>query len=367
MLSQKFKGILISLALLSGSTYAHEIHHLDATMQLEHEGFLIWYAKKQHWDEEIGLEINLNIVHTSGIDILNKKREMPEQWDVAGVGAVPVVVGSDNMPIEIIGIANDEAQTTDVLVRKNSDILKDKGWNEDYPNIYGDPDSIEGKTFFVREQTSSLYTLTDYLDVFDLTLSDVKYIDSTASGAVARLDKGEGEGAVIWSPNNYDPLNKGYKVAATAHDVGTFLPVVFVSDLNYAETHPRRLGKFLAMYDRVSKYAKKHTEELAVEYQAFLKKYLHHDVPVDFCIKDLKNHPTFTLEEQIGMFKKEGHTLSKMEKFSKKVIAKEIALSISKKHPVNYNSKTFERVPTDKYLIIAKEYVNNNYQKLPNE
>ncbi len=361
-----FKGIFFSVALIAGSVAnAHEVHHLNATMMLEHEGFMVWYAVKEGWDKEIGLEIDLSIVHTSGIDVIDKKRQEPKAWDVAGVGAIPAIAGSENLPIEIIGIANDEAEATDVVVPKDSEILKTKGWNEDFPEVYGDPESIKGKKFYTKRLTSSSYTFSNWLDIFDLNEQDVTTVNTTAYDAVARMTKNDGAGAVIWSPNNFMPLDSGFKIAASAKQIGLFLPIAFVSDLDYAESHPRRLGKFLALYERVAKEQQKNPEKMAKEYQAFIKQFLHQDIPLEVCLLDLKKHPTYTVDEQIKMFDRSRHSASPMMLLEKKIIAKLIWLSINKKHPVNYNSKTFVRVPTDKYLRIAKEYVDNNYQQLP--
>ena len=94
------------------------LDHVKITMLMEHEGFLVWYAKQQGWDRDLGINLELSIVNSSGLDILNEKRKHRDQWDVTCIGAVPAIVASEDIPIKIFGIANDESYATDIMVQK---------------------------------------------------------------------------------------------------------------------------------------------------------------------------------------------------------------------------------------------------------
>ena len=61
----------------------------------------------------------------------------------------PVTIGdSDNLNVgdSVIAIGNDESMTNSVLVRPDSPIAKVKGYNKDFPEVLGSPDTVKGKT-----------------------------------------------------------------------------------------------------------------------------------------------------------------------------------------------------------------------------
>ena len=47
----------------------------------------------------------------------------------------------------VIANADEEFLINRVLVRPDSPIAKVKGWNKDYPEVLGSPETVKGKTF----------------------------------------------------------------------------------------------------------------------------------------------------------------------------------------------------------------------------
>ena len=113
----------------------------------------IMYAKEKGWDKEAGLDIEMKLFN-SGPDILNA---LPAgEWRFAAVGALPAMLGNLRYGTSIIAQANNEAALcTSVVVRADSPIAKVKGWNKDYPEVYGSPETVRGKTFLATTLTSS--------------------------------------------------------------------------------------------------------------------------------------------------------------------------------------------------------------------
>ena len=54
----------------------------------------------------------------------------------------------------LIGIANDESWVNAVTVRPDNPALKVKGWNPEYPNLLGSPETVKGKTFLYTQSSS---------------------------------------------------------------------------------------------------------------------------------------------------------------------------------------------------------------------
>ena len=131
----------------------------------EHEAFLVWYAKEKGWDKEEGLDIEM-LLFSSGMAQLNA---LPAgEWVLAGTGAVPGMMGALRYGTYTIDVNNDESYTNALLLRPDSPILKTKGYNKDYPEVYGHPDDVRGKTFLITTMSSPHFTLSHWLRVLGL-------------------------------------------------------------------------------------------------------------------------------------------------------------------------------------------------------
>ncbi len=346
------------------SEYTEDFEHVKVTMLLEHEGFLIWYAKLQGWDRELGLDIDLTILNSSGTDILEAKRNDPEAWNITAIGAVPAFISSQDVPIKIVGIANDESYATDIMVQNSSDILKTRGWSKEYPNVYGDPDSIRGKNFYLRKGTSSDYTLANWLNVFGLTEYDVNIIDTKTPDIISKVNSKDADGVVLWSPENYEALKNGYQIVSNSAHVAAFVPVVFVSDYDYAEKNPEVLSKFLALYERAARLQIEDVFKLILSYKEFLRVYTGKVYYEDFCIYDLKAHPVFTLEEQISMFTSTDQYKSAMDLLEANIAKRFEKLYSKTMNPFSFFGKSFKRETTSDYLNSALEYKKNKYMNI---
>ena len=67
------------------------------------------------------------------------------EWDVGAIGTVPMMMASIRYGALMIGISNDESETNDLWVRPDSPLLKTKGANPNFPNLYGTAADWKGK------------------------------------------------------------------------------------------------------------------------------------------------------------------------------------------------------------------------------
>lgn len=105
------------------------------------------------------------------MDILNA---LPSgSWVFAGMGGVPAMMGNLRYGTSVIAIGNDESMTNSVLVRPDSPIAKVKGYNKDFPEVLGSPDTVKGKTFLTTTVSSAHYGLSSWLKVLGLTDKDI--------------------------------------------------------------------------------------------------------------------------------------------------------------------------------------------------
>ena len=200
---------------LAGMAFAEKLTKVPTAWMDEHETFLIWYAKEKGWDKEAGLDIDIQYFG-SGMDILNA---LPSgSWVFAGMGGVPAMMGNLRYGTSVIAIGNDESMTNSVLVRPDSPIAKVKGYNKDFPEVLGSPDTVKGKTFLTTTVSSAHYGLSSWLKVLGLTDKDITIKNMDQASALAAFEYGIGDIVTLWAPLTYVGEKRGWKVASTPHD-----------------------------------------------------------------------------------------------------------------------------------------------------
>ncbi len=266
----------------------------------EHETFLVWYAKEKGWDKEEGIDLEL-LYFDSGMAQLNA---LPAgEWVVCGTGAVPAMMGNLRYDTYVIAIGNDESYTNGVLVRPNSPILKTKGYNKDYPEVYGHPDDVRGKTILATTVSSAHFALSHWLRVLGLTDADVVIKNMDQAQALAAYTTGIGDAVALWAPHMYIGEQKKWTIAATPNACKVGLPIALIADKKFADANPELITKFLRVYLRaVNMLQKEPLESFVPEYRRFFLEWAGKSYSEEMALKDLQTHPVFNLEQQLAMF-----------------------------------------------------------------
>lgn len=123
------------------------------------------------------------------------------------------MMGNLRYGTSVIAIGNDESMTNSVLVRPDSPIAKVKGYNKDFPEVLGSPDTVKGKTFLTTTVSSAHYGLSSWLKVLGLTDKDITIKNMDQAQALAAFDNGIGDGVALWAPHMYAGQEKGWKIA----------------------------------------------------------------------------------------------------------------------------------------------------------
>jgi NitT/TauT family transport system substrate-binding protein/sulfonate transport system substrate-binding protein len=284
------------LICFAGLALAADVVKLKTAWMDEHETFLMWYAKEKGWDKEEGLDIDLGYFD-SGMAILTA---LPAgEWAVAGVGAVPAMMGNLRYDTYTVLIGNDESLTNAVLVRPDSPILKTKGYNKDFPDVYGDPKDVKGKEFLCTTVSSAHFALSHWLNVLGLKDSDVVIKNMDQPQALAAFSTGIGDGVALWAPHMYKGEEQGWKVTGTPKTCKQGLPIDIIADKKFADQHPELVAKFIRIYLRaVNMLQKEPLESIVPEYRRFFLEWAGKDYSAEMSLKDLQTHPVFNYEEQ---------------------------------------------------------------------
>jgi len=224
-----------------------------------------------------------------------------KQWVLGATGGVPMMLAALRQKAYLLGIGDDDSMANAVMVRPDSPILKTKGFNPKFPELYGTPDDVKGKTILVTTISSGHYAMSLWLKSMGLTDKDVVVKNMDPAQALAAFEKGIGDAVVLWAPLMYTGLKKGWKVAGDVKKAGGFVPIVLIGDKEFCDKNPETVAKFLKVFLRGVDLQRKEGAKLVPEYTRFLK-WAGMNMSEEEAKMDLEMHPVFTLEEQLKMF-----------------------------------------------------------------
>jgi len=293
-------AMLLVVALVAGNALAAEPYKMKTAWMDEHETFLVWYAKEKGWDKEEGLDIEIGYFD-SGMAILTA---LPAgEWVLAGLGSVPAMMGNLRYDTYTVLIGNDESITNSVMVRADSPILKTKGYNKEFPDIYGDPKDIKGKEILCTTVSSAHFALSHWLRALGLKDSDVVIKNMDQAQALAAFSTGIGDAVALWAPHMYVGQAKGWQIVGTPKACKQGLPIDIIADKKFADNNPELVAKFLRIYLRaVNMLQKEPLEKLVPEYRRFFLEWAGKEYSEEMALIDLQTHPVFNYEEQVALF-----------------------------------------------------------------
>ncbi|MEW6262182.1 MAG: ABC transporter substrate-binding protein [Thermodesulfobacteriota bacterium] len=282
---------------------AEDAIKLKVSHQPEFESFLTWQAIKDGTGKKYNLDMEM-VYFDSGM--LQVEALPAKQWDVGALGAVPMVMAALRYGSYMIGMTHDDAFNVFIMARPNSDVLKVKGANRDYPNMYGTAESVRGKTILATTVSAGHYVLSTWLKRLGLKDSDVKIMNMEQGQAVAAFESGKGDIVALWAPFTMSGLSKGWKKVANGEDCGATVPLVIITSKEYGDKYPDRVAKYLKMYFAQVDRQIKEKQSQAKEYQRFLKEWAGIELNDQMISMDIDLHPMYTLERNLKVFDASG-------------------------------------------------------------
>jgi sulfonate transport system substrate-binding protein len=272
---------------------------LRISHQPEFETFPTWLAMQEGLDKKAGMELKL-VYFDSGMPQIEA---LPaKQWEIGATGGVPMMMAALRYGAYMIGMTHDDGYNNMVLVRADSPILKVKGANPKYPEVYGSADLIKGKTVLTTTVSSGHYALSSWLKVFGLKDADVKIQNLEQGQAVAAFDSGKGDIVSLWAPFSMTGLSKGWKMAANGPQCGANIPLVWIVGKEYGDKNAPQVARFLKLYFQMIDRQKKETVQQAPQYQKFLKEWAGMDMTMEFVKMDIDLHPMYDLKQNLEIF-----------------------------------------------------------------
>jgi NitT/TauT family transport system substrate-binding protein/sulfonate transport system substrate-binding protein len=292
-------AVMVLFVWSSASSQTQKIMDLKVSHQPEFESFLTWQGIQEGIDKKYGFKMEM-IYFDSGMPQIEA---LPaKQWVVGAIGAVPMTMAALRYQAYMVGMTHDDGFNNMVMARPDSPILKVKGANPKFPNMYGNAESVRGKTILATTVSSGHYTLSSWLKQLGLKDSDVKILNMEQGQAVAAFESGKGDAVALWAPFSMSGYQKGWKKVANGPDAGAIIPLVIITSKEFGDKNPEVVARFMKFYyDQVTRQ-KKETVAQAPQYKKFLKDWCGIELADELVKMDIELHPMLDLKQNLAIF-----------------------------------------------------------------
>jgi ABC-type nitrate/sulfonate/bicarbonate transport system substrate-binding protein len=223
------------------------------------------------------------------------------EWDVGAIGTVPMMMSSIRYGALMIGISNDESETNDLWVRADSPLLKTKGANAKYPNLYGTAADWKGKKILCTTVSTGHYALSSTLKALGLTDKDVQIIQIEQGQAVAAFASGQGDILQMWAPFSYIAESRGWKKVSSGARAGVMIPGAIIVRKEYAEKNPDQVVAWLDQYMKIVAREKTDPKWGTERLHKYFNEYAGVELSKELVAKEFELRPLFTPEEQVAL------------------------------------------------------------------
>ena len=310
--------IVLSIAVLLGAAACNSSQSTAAkevVISVSHQPCVhalpTYMAMTKGWDKADGFKIDYQF-YASGPP--QNEALASNKWEVGAEGAVPGMLAAIRYGAYIIAISNDESETNDLWVRPNSPILKAKGVNPKYPDMYGSAETVKGKTILLTTASTGHYAVIATLKALGLSEQDVKLVHMEQSQAMAAFEAGQGDIVQLWAPFDYIGESKGWKKMSSGKRAGVVVPGVVIASKKAFEENPEKVAKWLKLYMRGIAEMKANPGDSAKLLGAYYKE---HGLTLDdkALAQEFSLRPIFDTKQQLALFAKKDGAPSEVEKW----------------------------------------------------
>lgn len=351
---KKFFTALLVCCFLCGfyyESYANELVKVPTCWMDESPAFNAWYAKKLGLDHEEGLDIEMLLFNSGPAQM----EALPaKQWVMGSTGIGGQLIGGIRYNIYAIAPLNSEGEVNAFYVRPDSPLLKQKGFNPNYPNVYGTPDQLRGKNILLTSQTTVHYIIGNWLEILGLQEKDVKLTNMEQASIIAAFEKGIGDVAALWAPFTFAAEAKGWKKIGSTDSTKAYTASMIVGDKKWCDEHPDIAAKFLRVMYRVSDIIRKEgsSPKIIAAYQEFMSDFCGLKMTREDAVRDLEIHPRWTMDEALKIASSASGT-SEMNEWMNQ--AADFFGKIGRFTPAEVQSFKAKNIGTDRFLKMAAE------------
>lgn len=294
--------MVIALMLLSyagnidTASAAEKIVKINTCWMDESPAFNIWYAKKQGWDKEEGLDIQMLLFNSGPAQM----EALPaKEWSIGATSTGGMLVAAMRHNVQVVAPLLQEGEVIAVYMRPDAPAAQIKGANSAFPEVCGSADTLKGKTVLFTSQTTSHYNAGKWLEACGLKESDMKMVNMEQASMIPAFEKGIGDAMALWAPFTFAAERKGFKRVTTGTACDALTSSMYVADKAWAEKNPELVEKFLRVSFRTTDMLNKEgaSPRIVKEYQEFMSDFCGIKMTEEDAKLDLECHPRWSLEE----------------------------------------------------------------------
>ena len=342
-------AVLCSTAVAASAAKPVQPVRIDTCWIDESPGFNIWYAKKMGWDKEEGLDIVMHLFNSGPAQM----EALPaKQWVLGSTGAGGQLTGIIRYNVYSVAATIDEG-INQLFIRPGHPAAQIKGWNPEYPEVYGSPETVRGMKILYTTQTTVHYLIGKWLDVLGLGFDDVLLINMDQSSAVPAFERNIGDAVGLWAPFVFAAQRNGWVLAGTGDSL--HLPTVasYVGDREWCDANPELVAKFLRIHFRVAKMMREEglSERIVGLHRQYMNEFCGIRMTMEESRADLELHPRWTYEETLAVMD-QSQGLSKAEQWQKDIA--NFFVSIDRFSPEEVARLDNRDAVTDKFLKMVE-------------
>lgn len=210
----------------------------------------IQFAYDEGWDVEHGLKLDLE-VYSLGPPMLEALAA--NRWDVGSIGSAGVY-GVASYEAKVIGDTLLASGGLELFVRPDSDILSVRGHNPDFPEVYGNPETVEGSTIITSIGSFVHLGLLRWLEILGVSEDDVDIVHMDTVQTYQAFRAGRGDVIAFSPPLNYRAADEGWEVIATMSNMDYPIYDMLLANPRIYDEKKDLLVKFVELYYRAADY-----------------------------------------------------------------------------------------------------------------
>ena len=305
------------IAFCWSSATARDLVKIDTCWIDESPGFNIWYAQKMGWDREEGLDIVMHLF-TSGpaqMEALPAK-----QWVLGSTGAGGQLTGIIRYDVYSVAATINEGINR-LYLRPGHSATQIKGWNPEYPEVYGSPETVRGMKILYTTQTTVHYMIGKWLEVLGLTFDDVTLVNMDQASAVAAFERNIGDAVGLWAPFVLTAERKNWPLAGTGETLKMPTVASYVGDREWCDAHPDLVARFLRVHFRVAQMMRDEglSPRIVELHRQYMNEFCGIRMTAEESKRDLELHPRWTYDEALAVMVRQGGERSKAEQWQDQI------------------------------------------------
>lgn len=230
----------------------------------------VYYAIENDMAKDYGLELEM-VMFASGATM--NEAMASDQFDVALIGGAGIygiasydgVYISDQVYYEKV----DDGELTagdGIYALADHPAASVKGYNPEYPNICGDPETVKGSTILYTSGTTAHQLVIMWLNDLGIDLSEVNMLNMDFAQSYNALITGQADFACLTSPYTTDAQDSGYACIADGKSLHQSSVESMMAPHSFYEKNPEALARFINLIYECNKQLDAGGVELKTEW-----------------------------------------------------------------------------------------------------